>query len=216
MSVPRHLLTVAATWLAATCSADDNGAASHAAAAEPAAPWAFALSAYPTAVRDGPRFTTGVATADRGPLHLEARVNYESVGARSVFVGWNFSGGDAVKWELTPLVGGAWGSTQAWIPGLEASLSWQRWYVYLESEYVLSRSGQADSYLYAWTELGFRPLPWLRLGLAGQRTRLYGGPRQYQRGPLAQVSWGPVTLGAYWFNPGAADQVVMGMISAAF
>ena len=139
-----------------------------------------------------------------------------SRGARSLFAGWNVSGGDAVKWELTPLLGGAWGSTQAWIPGLEASVSWQRWDVYLESEYVRTRSGLADSYLYAWTELGFRPLPWLRVGLAGQRTRLYGGPRQYQRGPLLQASWGPLTLGAYWFNPGSADQIVMGMVSAAF
>jgi hypothetical protein len=54
------------------------------------------------------------------------------------------------------------------------------------------------------------------VGLAGQRTRLYGGTRQYQRGPLLQASQGPLTLGVYWFNPGSADQIVMGMISAAF
>ncbi len=218
MKSTRHLLWVFGAGLAVSAHAGDEAAGKPptqaTAAAEP--PWAFAVCAYPTAVRGGPRFTTGVATADRGPLHLEARINYESGGARSLFAGWNVSGGDAVKWELTPLLGSAWGSTQAWIPGLEASVSWQRWDVYVESEYVRTRSGLADSYLYAWTELGFRPLPWLRVGLAGQRTRLYGGPRQYQRGPLLQASWGPLTLGAYWFNPGSADQIVMGMVSAAF
>jgi len=214
----RHLLLVAAAGFAASAHAGDEPAVKPTTLATAAAesPWAFALSAYPTAVRGGPGFTTGVATADRGPLHLEARINYESVGARSLFAGWNVSGGDAVKWELTPLLGGAWGSTQAWIAGLEATASWRRWDVYLESEYVCTHGGLADSYLYAWTELGFRPLPWLRVGLAGQRTRLYGGTRQYQRGPLLQASQGPLTLGVYWFNPGSADQIVMGMISAAF
>ena len=56
----------------------------------------------------------------------------------------------------------------------------------------------------------------LRVGLAGQRTRAFGNTRALQRGPLVQVSWGALTLGGYWFNPGAADQVFMGMIGAAF
>ena len=91
-----------------------------------APPWAFAVTAYPTVVRGGQNYTSGIATADRGPLHLEARVNYESIGARSAFVGWNFSGGDTLTWELTPLLGGAWGTTQAFVPGLEATLAWRK------------------------------------------------------------------------------------------
>ena len=38
-----------------------------------------------------------------------------------------------------------------------------------------------------------------------QRTRAYGGDREVQRGPFAQVTWRRVTLGAYWFNPGSQD-----------
>jgi hypothetical protein len=53
------------------------------AAAEAPSPWAFAVTAYPTVVRGGQNYTSGIATADRGPLHLEGRVNYESIGARS-------------------------------------------------------------------------------------------------------------------------------------
>ena len=73
--------------------------------------WEFALTAYPTVVRGGENYTSAIAAADRGPLHLEARYNYESIGARSAFVGWTFSGGEAITWELTPLLGGAWGTT---------------------------------------------------------------------------------------------------------
>ena len=32
-------------------------------------------------------------------------------------------GGESITWELTPLLGGAWGTKQAFVPGLEASMS---------------------------------------------------------------------------------------------
>ena len=73
-----------------------------------------------------------------------------------------------------------------------------------------------NSYFYAWSELGFRPVEWLRVGLAAQRTRAYGGDRDIQRGPFAQFTWRRVTLGGFWFNPGSTDQVFVGSIGVAF
>jgi hypothetical protein len=178
--------------------------------------WEFAINAYPTQVRGGDNFTSAIAVADRGPLHLEARANYEANGARSAFVGWTFAGGEAVTWELTPLLGGAWGEISAFVPGLEASVGWKRLDFYVEAEYVRDNKAQSDSYTYAWSELGFQAFEWLRIGLAGQRTRAYGGAREYQRGPFVQGSWGPVTLGGYWFNPGASEQVFVAQIGIAF
>jgi len=177
--------------------------------------WEFAITAYPTVVRDGENYTSVIAAADRGPLHLEARYNYESIGARSAFAGWTFSGGEAITWELTPLLGGAWGTTRAFVPALEVSVAWGKLDFYSEAEYVRS-SERTDRYLYSWNELGFRPAEWLRIGVAGQRTNAYGGERDIQRGPFAQVTWGPVTIGGYWFNPGSNGQVFVGMIGATF
>ena len=177
--------------------------------------WDFAITAYPTVVRDGENYTSVIAAADRGPLHLEARYNYESIGARSAFAGWTFSGGEAITWELTPLLGGAWGTTRAFVPALEVSVAWGKLDFYSEAEYVRS-SERTDRYLYSWNELGFRPAEWLRIGVAGQRTNAYGGERDIQRGPFAQVTWGPVTIGGYWFNPGSNGQVFVGMIGATF
>src|SRR4051812_5021657 len=74
--------------------------------AAPERTWTFALTAYPTDVRGGDNYTSAIAAADHGPLHLEARYNYESIGARSAYVGWAFSGGDALTWQVTPIVGG--------------------------------------------------------------------------------------------------------------
>jgi hypothetical protein len=178
--------------------------------------WEFSLTAYPTAVRGGDNYTSAVATADRGPLRLEGRYNYESVGARSAFVGWTFSGGEAITWEVRPLLGGAWGTTRAFVPALEASAAWKQFDFYVEAEYVRDNGDHQDSYFYAWSELGFRPAEWLRVGLAAQRTRAYGGDRDIQRGPFAQFTWGPLTVGGFWFNPGSKDQVFVGSVGIAF
>jgi hypothetical protein len=178
--------------------------------------WEFAITAYPTDVRGGENYTSAIAAADRGPLHLEARYNYESVGARSAFAGWTFSGGEAVTWELTPLLGGVWGTTQGLVPGLEASAAWGRFDFYVEAEYVHDGNERTNNYFYAWSELGFRPVEWLRVGLVGQRTTAYGGDREVQRGPFVQVTWGRVTVGGFWFNPGSRDQVFVGSIGASF
>jgi hypothetical protein len=214
-AAPAVIAALAAAVSAAAFAGEDDRSGRRASpAAKPV--WEFAITAYPTVVRGGDNYTSAIAAADRGPLHLEARYNYESVGARSAFVGWTFSGGEAITWELTPLLGGAWGSVRAFVPGLEASAAWKSLDFYVEAEYVSDSAERSDSYYYAWSELGFRPVEWLRVGLAGQRTRAYGGDREFQRGPFAQLTWGPVTLGGYWFNPGSADQVFVGSIGAAF
>ena len=211
----RAIAAFAAVVSAAALAGEDGGGGRRASpAAKPS--WEFALTAYPTVVRGGENYTSAIAVADRGPLHLEARYNYESVGARSAFVGWTFSGGEAITWELTPLVGGAWGTTRAFVPGFEASVAWKQLDFYVEAEYVRDSHERSDSYFYAWSELGFRPVEWLRIGVAGQRTRAYGGERDIQRGPFAQVTWDRVTIGGYWFNPGSSNQIFVGSIGATF
>lgn len=203
-SVPRQVALLAMVGTSAAFAAEDERA------------WEFGITAYPTIVRGGDNYTSAIAVADRGPLHLEARYNYESVGTRSAFVGWTFSGGDAIAWELTPLLGGAWGGTRAFVPGLEASVSWRRLDLYVEAEYVRDSGERDDSYFYAWTELGFSPVEWLRLGIAGQRTRAYDNGRDIQRGPFVQFTWRRLTVGGYWFNPGSSEQVFVGSIGATF
>jgi hypothetical protein len=202
--VPRQVALLAMAVTSAAFAAEDDRA------------WEFGITAYPTIVRNGENFTSAIAVADRGALHLEARYNYESVGSRSAFVGWTFSGGETVTWELTPLAGGAWGDTRAFVPGFEASVAWKQFDVYVEAEYVRDSSERDDSYFYAWTELGYRPVEWLRLGAAGQRTRAYDNERDIQRGPFVQFTWRSITIGGYWFNPGSDEQVFVGSIGATF
>jgi hypothetical protein len=206
MSAARIGIVACAAW-AASAWAGDSGPSTHPA-------WEFALTAYPTVVQDADNnYTSAIATADRGPLHLEARYSYEAVGARSAFVGWNFSGGETLTWEITPLLGGVWGPLQAFVPGVELSLAYGRLDFYLEGEYVDDKD---EPYTYAWSELGFAAQDWLRIGLAVQRTRIFGDERELQRGPFAQASWDRFSLGGFWFNPGADDQIFVGSIGVTF
>jgi len=211
----RVAAAVAALAAATAFAGDDDGSGRR--VSRPDQPsWEFGVTAYPTSVRGGENYTVGIAVADRGPLHLEARYNYEGIGARSAFVGWTFSGGETLTWELTPMLGGARGTTRAFVPAFEASLAWKRLDFYIEGESVRDRNAQTDSYRYAWSELGFKALEWLRIGAAAQRTRAYAGERELQRGPFAQVTLGRAKIGAFWFNPGSKEQVFVGSIGVSF
>jgi hypothetical protein len=214
-AAPRTLALLAFAVTSAACA--DEAAEIGRRAAPPSKPsWEFAVTGYRNFIRNGDDYSSAIVAADRGPLHLEGRISYEAVGARSAFVGWTFSGGDAVTWEVTPIVGGAWGTVRAFVPGVEASVASGRFDVYTEAEYVRDHGDHTANYLYAWSELGFRPVEWLRAGLVGQRTRAYGGDRDFQRGPFVQATWHRVTVGGFWFNPGSSDQVFVLSIGAAF
>jgi len=180
-----------------------------------AAAWSFTASGYWNMPRQEGSYASGIFGADYAKLHLEARVNYEALHARSAFVGWSFSGGESIRFKATPIVGFVAGSTHGPIAGLEASVAAGKFDYYIEAEY-LTGSGNSPAYTYAWSELAYRPVEWLRLGLAMQRTRIYGGDREFQRGGLVQLTFGKFTGGVYWFNPASSQQVVLASLAVSF
>jgi len=168
------------------------------------------------AMRDQPDFGVGVASTNRGPLHLEARYNYEARDAGSAFLGWKFSGGDTVTFEFTPIAGVLFGAARGAIPGFEASVAYGSLDAYIEAEYVFDTENQSDSYYYAWSEIGWKPTEWLRLGLAGQRTRVVQSNRDLQRGLFAQVILPKATLGVYVFNPDTGSRYAIIALGVQF
>jgi hypothetical protein len=170
------------------------------------------VSAYLNLPRGNDNYVTGIAIAKRGALHLEARSNYEGRDAYSFFIGYNLGVGEDVRLDFTPILGVVTGSTHSVVPGFEATLTGRHADAYIELEYV--PDAEPTGYTYAWSELAFRPVDWFRIGLAGQRTRVYENGRNLQRGIFAQVKGKHVTAAVYWFNPSSAEQVTV--ISAAF
>jgi hypothetical protein len=187
------------------------------AAAEPAAiETAVEATAYYYALRDEPDLTSVVVAGDREALHLEARYNYEERDAGSAFLGWTFSGGDELSFEATPIVGVLFGSAHGLIPGLEASLAYGPFDASVEAEYVGNLDEHAASYFYTWDELGWSPNAWLRVGLAGQRTRAIHGDRTLERGLFATFTVAKAHFGVYAFNPDLDSRYVVAMFGVSF
>lgn len=180
------------------------------------AQWRGAVTGSYYAMRDEPDFGVGVATLDRGRLHLEGRWNYEGTDTGSAFAGWKFTGGNTVSWEITPIVGVLFGAGRGVIPGVEASVAWKAFDAYIEAEYVDDRRAPASRYAYAWTEVGWTPAEWLRIGLAGQRTRAVDTGREVQFGAFAQVTVQRVTLSLYAFNPDGSARYLIGAVAVSF
>lgn len=193
-------------------------AAANAAEAGDAAPpeTTFAASALYYAMRDQPDFTVGVVSLNHGPVRLEARYNYEAHDAASVFVGWKFAGGDTVTFEVTPIVGALFGAARGFVPGVEASVAYGSLDAYIEAEYVHDLEQSSPGYYYAWSELGWTPAEWLRIGLVGQRTRIVSNSRDLQRGAFVQLKGGKATLGIYAFNPDSAERYVIISVGVQF
>lgn len=179
-------------------------------------PWSYTVTGYYNNPKGQSAFGSAIGIAQRDELHLEARYNYEALDTGSIFAGWKFSTGDALKIEATPIIGAIAGKKNGVAPGLEFSAAWKALDFYSEIEYVYDLQRSSDSYLYSWNELGVRPVSWLRAGIAAQRTRLYQGTRDIQRGPFVQASLGPATLSVYVFNPGTNDRLVVTALGLSF
>ena len=163
--------------------------------------WSFSIATFTYVVPDDHAYVQPTISADRDWLHLEARYNYEALETGSAWVGWNFSGGEKLAWEFTPMVGGVFGDLTGLAPGYRGSLNWWKLELYSEGEYVYDTGRSSDSFFYNWSELTLAPVDWFRFGLVTQRTRTYETDRDVQRGLLVGFSWRKVDLTTYIFNP---------------
>jgi hypothetical protein len=210
-------LALAALLLcAAAARAQEN------AAAEPAETeqtiWEFNASLYGYFPPDDRHYAQPTFIADRGALHLEGRYNYEGFKTGSAWVGWNLEAGSEEKLHLeaTLLAGGVFGDTHGVAPGYELTLTYGRFELYSEGEYVFDTDDSGNSFFYNWAQLGFSATDWLALGLASQRTRAYHTSLDVQRGVFAAFTYKKATLSVYVFNPGWETPTVVSSLAFAF
>jgi hypothetical protein len=178
--------------------------------------WSFALAASGYLVPTDQSYFSPNFRADHNWLHLEARYNYEEQQTGSLWAGYNFSFGDKVVFEVTPMLGAVFGNTSGVAPGYEASLTYRRIGLSSEGEYVSDLKDQARSFFYAWNELTYSPTDWLHAGLVAQRTRAYHTPLDVQRGVSVGFSYQRVDFTTYVFNAGWTDPTVVLVLSFKF
>jgi hypothetical protein len=177
--------------------------------------WAFSAAVYFYQVVDDRNYAQPTITADRGWLHLSARYNYEDRDTGSLWVGYNLSGGEALSWELTPILGGVFGATDGIAPGYKGTVSWRRLEFYSEGEYLFAGTA-ADQFFYNWSEFTVSPVEWWRIGLVTERTRAYETEREIQRGVLTGFSYRSFTSTIHVFNPDDTHPVVVVSASVTF
>jgi hypothetical protein len=179
-------------------------------------PWSFSLSAQTYFVPDEQDYVQPTITADHDWLHLEARYNYEDLNTVSTWIGYNFSGGEKLEWEFTPMVGGIFGDTTGVAPGYRASLSWWKLSLYSEGEYVFDTGDPSHDFFYSWSEVTISLVDWLRVGLAEQRTRADNADTEIQPGVVVGVSYKQLDLAVYVFEPYDSKPTVVVALSYSF
>jgi hypothetical protein len=181
-----------------------------------AAEWSFSGTVYVYQVQDDRNYAQPTFTADRGWLHLEGRYNYEDLETGSLWLGYNFGGGEEVEWELTPIFGGVFGATDGLAPGYKGSLSWKRLAFASEGEYVFDTGDTSASFFYNWSEVTVAPAEWWRIGLVTQRTRAYASDREVQRGLLVGFTYRSLDSAIYVLNPDDSKPVVVVAVTVGF
>jgi hypothetical protein len=164
--------------------------------------WNFSTSLSAYYFPPDETFVLPILYADRGPLHLEARYNYEARETGSLFVGRKFTWiSGEVEGEVTPMIGLALGDVDGVAPGVELDLLLDPVEFYTEGEFMMDFGVGASSFFYFWSELTVAPTEWLNAGLVSQRTRTLETPLDIQRGFLVGGSYSDIGLTFYMFNP---------------
>lgn len=142
-----------------------------------------------------------VLSYDRERLHLETRYNYEDLKTASLWGGYNFELGKKLKLEATPMLGFVFGQTDGIAPGVEFTLSYKKFYLYHETEYLFNFDDHSSNYYYQWSELGYSPTAWLNFGLTAQKTKVFQSNLDIQRGIFAGGTYKALYVTGYYFNP---------------
>jgi len=149
-------------------------------------------------------------------LHLEARYNYEDMNTASLWAGYRFKFGNAVKFVIVPMAAIVFGNTNGAAPGLEIEMTYKKFDLYSESEHVFDFSSKEGNFFYMYSEVAIRPIHAIRTGIITQRTKLFESERELQRGIFGEYYFGRFRAGVFYFSPFASDQFWIASFSVDF
>jgi len=201
-------------WPAWARAPQDPALTAEAPAPAEAKEWKFAGSVFYSDPPGTEERLTPIVYADRGPLHLEMRYNYEDLETASLFAGWTFEVGEEVDVALTPMLGAVVGNTDGVAPGLEFDIGWKRLSWYAESEYLFDLDDSDDNFFYSWSTLTYGITDWLSAGVVAERSKIVDTDYSLQRGLAVEIVRERVALSLYAYNLGSDD--FYGVVSLGF
>lgn len=176
--------------------------------------WEISGNAYYSQPPGSDGRVTAIVYGDRGPLHLEGRYGYEDAETAALFVGWNYSLGEEVSAEITPMLGAVVGQTDGVAPGLEVDLGWKRLSWYTEAEYLFDLEDSDDDYLYTWSTLTCALGDSWSAGVVTERTKQVDTDYDMQRGLVLEFRSKKVGVSVYAYNIASDD--FYSVVSVAF
>jgi hypothetical protein len=209
-------LALAALFVICAASARAQEAAAAATAPEEKTKWEYSASVYGYFIPEDTDYAQPTVIANHGGMHLEGRYNYEGPRTGSAWVGWNVGVGEKLRLDATLMAGGVFGDTRGVAPGYELTLSYGKFELYSEGEYVFDTQDEGNSFFYNWAQLGYSPFDWLTVGLASQRTRAYQTSLDVQRGFFVGFTYKTLSLNVYVFNPGWETPTVVSSLAVSF
>ena len=133
--------------------------------------------------------------------YFEARYNYEADRSLSVYAGKTFSRDDSLSYSFTPMAGIVAGGFHGGSIGTDITMGFKGFVFNAELQYTFSADKQNDSFLYGWSELGYRVTKQIYLGLALQQTHIYYTVGKLEPGVELSMSFGKWEIPVYTFNP---------------
>jgi len=169
------------------------------------AKWEYSLSTATYLALHSQDYVNPNFTADRDWLHLEARYNYEALKTGSLWLGYNFSAGEKLVFDATPMIGGVFGNITGIAPGYAISISYKPIEFFTQGEYFFDAGTRSGNFFYTWSELSCAPARWFRVGIVVDRTKALGSSFDIRRGPLVGFKYKTVDLTTYWLSPGSRE-----------
>jgi len=199
------LATIAGLAVCQSLGATENSTPFRADTQKKDTKWEFSLSTFTFLSQHARDYANPNFTADRDWLHLEARYNYEELKTGSVWLGWNFSTGKKLQFEITPMLGGVFGDITGVAPGYTITIRYKPFELSTQGEYFFDAGTSSGNFFYSWSELSASPADWLRLGIVVERTQASGFSSDVRRGPLIGFKYKEVNLTTYWLAPGSDE-----------
>jgi hypothetical protein len=181
-----------------------------------AEPWEYSITVDGYLIEGEDGYASPTFTADRNWLHLEARYNYENFRTGSLWLGYNFSWGKTWQFAVTPMIGGVFGRTNGIAPGCEASLTWKKLTFSIDNEYVFDTTSKSGNFYYAWPQVTYQPVNWLKFGGVAQRTQAFQTSYDTQRGFFVGLMHKQLEFTTYVFDPGTSGTSVVLEVGASF
>jgi hypothetical protein len=180
------------------------------------AKWEYSISTATYLALDSQDYVNPIITADRDWLHLEGRYNYEGLKTGSLWLGYNFSFGEKLLLEVTPMLGGVFGNTTGIAPGYTIAISYKAIEFFTQGEYLFDAGTHSNNFFYTWSELSCSPLSWFRVGIVVDRTKALGADIDIRRGPLLGLRYRKIDFTTYWLSPGEKDATFIFAVSMKF